>query len=363
MKVLEDIGAIKSIKKSDLSDSSSVETLTALGQNLAKYVSPTSLHVSCTTSLTISTVPFLRLPVDARVGKMLIFGTFFSCTDAILTIAACLSASKSPFAASFDDGSQAKAAHAKFQHPHSDFMTLLNVWSAYKEAGKQGRKFCREMFLNFSALNEIQDARLHFLDLLCGLGFIDKQKLGDDPRKRTFDEKRLSSSVYCRNSIVEEVVHSVICAGLWPNVAWLKTNSAKNATVVHKSETLSVRSSVNSKVESRLAPSEWLTYFEKFGTERHVSVSTTAFVDPFCLMLFGSEISVLHSKRKVIVDGWIELSVAGKTGVIFREIRFLFDSLLTTAIEDSRSRKRKDVLADPSTSAVVADVVKLLRQG
>jgi len=38
MRVLEDIGAIKSIKKSDLSVSSSGETLTALGQNLAKYV-------------------------------------------------------------------------------------------------------------------------------------------------------------------------------------------------------------------------------------------------------------------------------------------------------------------------------------
>lgn len=301
--------------------------------------------------------------MDARVGKMLIFGAIFRCTDAILTIAACLSASKSPFASSFDNETQAKAAHATFSHPNSDFITLLNVWKAYQTAGTRARRFCREFFLNYAALMEIQDARLHYLDLLCGLGFVDRKNLGFDPRKRTFDEKKFSSSIYCGNSRSEEVVHSVVCAGLYPNVVRLsKTSTGKETVVRQELETLSIRSSVNSKIDARQAPSEWLTFFEKFGTERRVSVSNTAFVSPFCLMLFGSEVTVLHTERKVVVDGWIELPVAAKTGVVFREIRDLFDSFLTAVIEDSHSHETNDFLTS-KTSAVVDDIAKLLALG
>jgi len=214
------------------------------------------------------------------------------------------------------------------------------------------------MFLNFSALNEIKDARIHYLELLCSLGFIDRQKLGEDHRKRSFAEASLVSGGYCQNSRVDEVLHAVICAGLFPNVAKLIQNkTGKEATVQHKNQTLSIRSSVNSKVIARQAPSEWLTFFEKFGTERRISISTTAFVSPFCLMIFGSDITVLHTKRQVVVDGWIELPVAAKTGVIFREIRALFDSFLAGVIEDSRSPAIQKVL-----DSVIDDVVKLIKQ-
>ena len=40
------------------------------------------------------------LPVDVRIGKLLILGSVFKCLDSALTIAACLSY-KSPFVAPF----------------------------------------------------------------------------------------------------------------------------------------------------------------------------------------------------------------------------------------------------------------------
>lgn len=274
----------------------------------------------------------------------------------MLTIAACLSASKSPFAAPFHDITQAKAAHAKFTHSNSDFMTLLNVWNAYIQAGVMARTFCKEMFLNHSALNEIKDARTHYLDLLCSQGFVDRQRLGRNPQKRSFDENALILGGYCRNSRIEEVVHAVLCAGLFPNVAYLdKSTTVKETTLKHKSETLFVRSSVNSKVDARLAPSEWLIFFEKFGTERRVSISKTAFVSPLCLMIFGSDLLVLHTKRRVSIDGWIELAAAAKSAIIFREIRALFDGFLVAVFEDARSAALRNVL-----DAVVEDVVQLL---
>ena len=71
LRVLHDVGAITMIT-TELKKTS--EKLTPLGKHLA------------------------RLPVDVRLGKMLIFGCLFKCIDRILTVAASLSC-QSPFSA------------------------------------------------------------------------------------------------------------------------------------------------------------------------------------------------------------------------------------------------------------------------
>lgn len=340
LKILEDIGAITLTRATAPNSSkTSSESLTGLGLHLAK------------------------LPVDARIGKMLIFGAVFKCVDTILTISASLSASKSPFASSYEDGQQMKAAHAQFLHPFSDFLTLLNVWKAFRQASISGtaRKLCRENFLNYSALIEIDDARQRYMELLCGLGFVDRTKLVGDSRKKFFDERKLAASKYCSNSCIEEVVHSVICAGLYPNVAKLtRTSSSGEVTVTHKTERLYIHSSVNSKLPPHI-PSNWVTYFEKFGTERRVSISKTSFVSPFCLMIFCSKLQVLHTERKVLIDDWIELPAAAKSGIIFREIRDGLNDLLTSVIEDSHSSDRDSLLSSWAQD-VITMIVKLLSQ-
>lgn len=335
LKVLEDIGAV--VVDRTLSNThlvSSAQVLTDLGRHLSK------------------------LPVDARVGKMLLFGAVFKCTDAVLTIAASLSASKSPFVNSFEDGPQAKAAHKPFYHPFSDFLTLVNVWKAFRQADQSGnaRQFCREKYLNFAVLREIQDARYHFLDLLCGLGLISREVLGDCVGKVSLEQKLVTSD-YCLYDSIEQVVHAVIYAGLNPNVASLSWGvRPDDLRAIHKNEQLIIQSSVNSKA-SRLAPSSWLTFFEKFGTEKRVTISTTAFVSPFCLLLFGSEVQVLHLERKVIVDNWIIVSLAAKTGIMIREIRNRLQNLLSSLFNESN-------MADPHRDdSVLEAIVKLLLKG
>jgi hypothetical protein len=79
-------------------------------------------------------------------------------------------------------------------------------------------------------------------------------------------------------------------------------------------------------------------------------------------MLFGSELQVLHLERKVRIDDWIELPVAAKTGVAFREVRKRVDSLLTAVIENSHLPDTHGLL-NKRTEDVIDMVVKLLSQG
>ena len=50
--------------------------------------------------------------------------------------------------------------HSPFQHPDSDFLTLLNIWDRYHDALKnldsrrKKRRFCHDHFLSFSRMRE-----------------------------------------------------------------------------------------------------------------------------------------------------------------------------------------------------------------
>ncbi|KAL9184942.1 hypothetical protein ACHAXT_002719 [Thalassiosira profunda] len=296
LNVLFDVGAIEVTQRTS-------ERLTPLGKHLAK------------------------LPVDVKVGKMLIYGCIFRCIDPILTIAASLSASKSPFAMVFDDAGVAKARQRAFADPDSDFLTYCNVWEAYQKATEAsvsaGRRFCRDNYLNHIALREIEDARRQFFTLLCGIGFLDG--------KIRFEEVR--SCRFNRNAKRTEVVHSVTCAGLYPNVARLEQTGQTDYALWHNKERIYFhKSSVNAS-KKRFSDSErWLVFHEKFGTPQRTSVSTTAIIHPFALLLFGGTVVVRHTERTVIVDQ-NSIGMAAQTGVMLRELRKKIDLLLQRMIE------------------------------
>jgi ATP-dependent RNA helicase DHX36 len=60
-----------------------------------------------------------NLPVDPRLGKMMLFGTIFQCLDPILTIASCL-AYRDPFVLPFEsERPRALAIRAKYGFRHT----------------------------------------------------------------------------------------------------------------------------------------------------------------------------------------------------------------------------------------------------
>jgi hypothetical protein len=115
---------------------------------------------------------------------------------------------------------------------------------------------------------------------------------------------------------------------------------------------------VNAKTPAHL-PSSWIAFHEKFGTSNRVSVSTTCFVHPFSLMIFGGSLVVKHTERKVCLDEWIELGIAAKTGVMFRELRKQVDLLLKDVIKGADS-KTKTPESDEKATLMVEGIVQLL---
>jgi ATP-dependent RNA helicase DHX57 len=68
------------------------------------------------------------LPVDVRIGKLILFGAIFQCLDSVLTIAACLS-HKTPFVSPFSKRKEADARKRQFAIGNSDHLTMLNAYN------------------------------------------------------------------------------------------------------------------------------------------------------------------------------------------------------------------------------------------
>jgi hypothetical protein len=66
---------------------------------------------------------------------------------------------------------------------------------------------------------------------------------------------------------------------------------------------------------------------------------------------------VQHTNRNVVVDGWIQLSMAAQTGVMFREVRKQVDKLLEQFL---KVESGKTDVSKERYEAVVDGVVSLL---
>lgn len=72
------------------------------------------------------------LPVNPRIGKLILYGILFHCLDPMLTIAASLE--KSPFISPFDKRERADEAKARFCEQvgvHCDLLAVLPVWKLW----------------------------------------------------------------------------------------------------------------------------------------------------------------------------------------------------------------------------------------
>jgi ATP-dependent helicase HrpA len=110
-----------------------------------------------------------RLPIDPRIGRMIVAGMDENCVGEVLVIAAALSI-QDPRERPLDKQEQADAAHAQFRDERSDFVTFLNLWHWYHQqarhlSGSRLRKLCRENFLSWVRMREWHDihGQLHGL--------------------------------------------------------------------------------------------------------------------------------------------------------------------------------------------------------
>jgi ATP-dependent helicase HrpA len=101
------------------------------------------------------------LPVDPRMGRMVLAADELGCAAEVTVIAAALSI-QDPRERPADARAEADALHARFAEPSSDFLSLLNLWTFVRErqrelTGNQFRKRLKAEHLHVLRIREWQD--------------------------------------------------------------------------------------------------------------------------------------------------------------------------------------------------------------
>ena len=111
-----------------------------------------------------------RLPLDPRVGRMILAAKKEGCLQEVLIIASVLSM-QDPRERPMDKRDAAANAHAKFDGEGSDFMSFLKIWDWYEHAfkNKQSNKDllnqCHANFLSFLRLKEWRELYLQIREI------------------------------------------------------------------------------------------------------------------------------------------------------------------------------------------------------
>ncbi|XP_028711029.1 putative ATP-dependent RNA helicase DHX57 isoform X1 [Peromyscus leucopus] len=322
------------------------------------------------------------LPVDVRIGKLMLFGAIFRCLDPALTIAASL-AFKSPFVSPWDKKEEANQKKLEFAFANSDYLALLCAYKGWqlstKESARAGYNYCRQNFLSGRTLQEMASLKRQFTELLSDIGFVKEGLRARDIEKRAqggdgvLDATGEEANTNAENP---KLISAVLCAALYPNVVQVKTPEGKfqktSSGVVRlqpKSAELKFvtkndgyvhihPSSVNYQV--RHFDSPYLLYHEKIKTSR-VFIRDCSMVSVYPLVLFGGgQVNVQLQRGAFVVsldDGWIRFVAAShQIAELVKELRCELDQLL----QDKIKNPSMDLSTCPRGSRIISMIVKLV---
>ncbi|XP_071436724.1 ATP-dependent RNA helicase DHX29 isoform X2 [Pithys albifrons albifrons] len=290
------------------------------------------------------------LPVNVKIGKMLIFGAIFGCLDPVATLAAVMT-EKSPFTTPIGRKNEADLAKSSLAMAVSDHITIYNAYLGWKRARQEGgyraeMTYCRRNFLNRTSLLTLEDVKQELIRVVRAAGFTaPTTQCGCDGNGPT---QSLSLSEIA-------LLKAVLTAGLYDNVG--KILCMKSVDITEKLacmvETAQGRAQVHpSSVNRDLQTYGWLLYQEKVRYAK-VYLRETTLISPFPILLFGGDIEVQHRERLLTVDGWIHFQAPVKIAVIFKQLRVLIESVLKKKLENPKMS-----LEDDKVLHIIKELIK-----
>ncbi|CAL1696117.1 unnamed protein product [Somion occarium] len=276
-----------------------------------------------------------KLPTDVHLGKFLLIASVFRCLDPALTIAATLN-SKSPFVAPFGLADEAHRAKLSFRTENSDFLTIHNAFSTWRNACNNGvaRKLCRQSYLSHQNLQQIEELRQQFLGYLVDSNFLQVDKAFVRELSRTrYSRGRprfvLVPPEYDRNSNNVFMVNAALVAGLYPKVLAVDPARGEMRTITNNQTASFHPSSVNFHRRPKDFGVNHLSYFTLMQSKKLYAWETGP-VDDLALLLLCGEAEFKLMADTVLIDRKVKFRIEPKASVALKFLRNQLGQLLAT---------------------------------
>ncbi|XP_076619854.1 dosage compensation regulator mle isoform X2 [Colletes latitarsis] len=263
-----------------------------------------------------------RLPIEPRLGKMMILGCIFRVGDALSTMAA----NSTTFPEVYNMGPESRRLTAQQKWfagaRYSDHVAMLHAFQAWEEARGGGeyaeQAFCESKNLSIPTLRVTWEAKNQLQALLQSTGFPEETLCPTPLNYQAGADVRL------------DTITALLCMGLYPNVCYHKekrkvlTTESKGA-LIHKT-------SVNCSNFEQNFPFPFFVFGEKIRT-RAISCKQMTMVSPVHLLLFGSR-KVEYVDNVVRLDNWINLDMNPNHAAAIVALRPALESLVVKAAKE-----------------------------
>ncbi|XP_053976176.1 dosage compensation regulator isoform X1 [Hylaeus volcanicus] len=263
-----------------------------------------------------------RLPIEPRLGKMMILGCMFRVGDALSTMAA----NSTTFPEVYNMGPDSRRLTAQQKWfagaRYSDHVAMLHAFQAWEEARDGGeyaeQAFCDSKNLSLPTLRVTWEAKNQLSSLLQSAGFPEETLCPTPLNYQAGADVRL------------DTITALLCMGLYPNVCYHKEKrkvltTESKAALIHKT-------SVNCSNFEQNFPFPFFVFGEKIRT-RAISCKQMTMVSPIHLLLFGSR-KVEYIDDVVRLDNWINLEMNPHHAAAVVALRPALESLVVKAAKD-----------------------------
>ena len=358
------------------------------------------------------------LPIDPRLGKLIVLGACFGAIDEALTIAAAL-ASRSPFMSPFDRREQASWSRRDFAGgSQSDYLAVMRAYSEFDSYSRSDRyRFARDRFLGIKTLQGIGSLKRQLLETMsaanlapAGLraGYVEmlgRKTDGSDGVRVALERAAEERGMEPPREAPEVLLTALLCAALHPQLSYVHAPLSKKGKPADPSQIkLHIREPTGESrepTEAVIHPSsvnvvvrgdEWLSpyaaYHEAcFTTKLYVRGCTP--VPPLAPLIFsGSELQVRRkgaarrggrataadASSVVTLDNWLSMQMDSELAPLLLSLRTrvdeLFEQLVRRASEAGRSggrggRAQKgasvDAHSDPAFLELKRSIIILLQ--
>ncbi len=170
-----------------------------------------------------------KLPIDPKLSRILIEADKNGCLREASIITTSLAISD-PRQRPAEKTQQADQKHALFKDPSSDFITLLNIWNAYKSAEKRLKsrgklkRYCQDHFLSFKRIREWTDIHRQIVRIL-----IDHDIRGEKKIQLPKGTRGLKSKEFDVGGPLYIALHKSLLSGYLAHIAHKKEKNIFNA--------------------------------------------------------------------------------------------------------------------------------------
>lgn len=333
------------------------------------------------------------LPLDVRLGKLLILSCVFRCLRPMLTAAAILSC-KPLFNAPFEKRQEASKARKQLNFGSSDILTDVHAYHQWlsmrksKSSNAEVRSWCDDHFISPSALRDIASTRQDLLANLIEMGLVSSQ----------YKSEQNGNALHSldKNSEQINLQRALLLAALYPSVVRIahpqaKYDKAIGGAVEREAEAKQVRffDSQNQRVflhpssilfDTNKYSSDFLASFRRGASQSQnkgvsngekIYLRDATEVPMFALLLFGGHLRVHRKEGGISIGngknattdsdsaGWIKLRASGRIVSLINQLRFLLDASLAQSFENPMN----DVFGQSTTNdSIESKVLNCLHQ-